>query len=147
MTIMWGATLGARLLLAFVLPVRNHPKALCLMGAACTLLYAALIPVTDTVPAVIVLFLFSAAIAGVNLTMGGKTMSFSNLGLGGGQSLVIDHEDTGKIYYLRARIGNTSVLRRRTGADDFVMAPGSNKIAFAASRAVRVTVAVRGRYL
>jgi hypothetical protein len=102
---------------------------------------------TVTVPTVTVANMSGATISGVNLTMGGKTMSFSNLGLGGGQSLVIDHEDTGKIYYLRARIGDTSVLRRRTGADDFVMAPGSNKIAFAASRAVRVTVAVRGRYL
>lgn len=102
---------------------------------------------TVTVPRVVVENMSGANISGVNLTMGGRAMSFSNLGLGGGQSLVIDHVDTGEIYYLRARIGNTSALRRRTGADDFVMAPGTNKIAFAASRAVRVTVAVRGRYL
>ena len=84
MTIMWGATLIARLLIAFVLPIRNHAKALCVMGACCTVLYALMIPLTDPVPAITVLFLFSAAIAGVNpmsTGMTGRNMSPESMGI------------------------------------------------------------------
>ena len=84
MTIMWGAALIARLLIAFVLPIRNHAKALCVMGACCTVLYALMIPLTDPVPAITVLFLFSAAIAGVNpmsTGMTGRNMSPESMGI------------------------------------------------------------------
>ena len=84
MTIMWSATLIARLLIAFVLPIRNHAKALCIMGACCAALYALMIPMTETVPAVAVLFLFSAAIAGVNpmsTGMTGKHMNPESMGI------------------------------------------------------------------
>ncbi len=84
MTIMWSATLIARLLIAFVLPIRNHAKALCLMGAGCAVLYALMIPLTDPVPAITVLFLFSASIAGVNpmsTGMTGKNMSPESMGV------------------------------------------------------------------
>ena len=84
MTIMWGATLIARLLIAFVLPIRNHAKALCIMGACCTILYALMIPLTDPGPAITVLFLFSAAIAGVNpmsTGMTGKNMNPESMGI------------------------------------------------------------------
>ena len=43
MTIMWGATLIARLLIAFVFPIKDRFKALAIMGGGCVLLYAALI--------------------------------------------------------------------------------------------------------
>ena len=84
MTIMWSATLIARLLIAFVLPIRNHAKALCVMGACCAGLYALMIPLTEPVPAIAVLFLFSAAIAGVNpmsTGMTGKNMSPESMGI------------------------------------------------------------------
>ena len=84
MTIMWSATLIARLLIAFVLPIRNHAKALCVMGACCAGLYALMIPLTEPVPAIVVLFLFSAAIAGVNpmsTGMTGKNMSPESMGI------------------------------------------------------------------
>jgi fucose permease len=84
MTIMWSATLIARLLIAFVLPIRNHAKALCVMGACCTALYALMIPLTDPVPAIPVLFLFSASIAGVNpmsTGMTGRSMSPESMGI------------------------------------------------------------------
>ena len=84
MTIMWSATLIARLLIAFVLPIRNHAKALCVMGACCTALYALMIPLTDPVPAITVLFLFSASIAGVNpmsTGMTGRNMSPESMGI------------------------------------------------------------------
>ncbi len=84
MTIMWSATLIARLLIAFVLPIRNHAKALSVMGACCAVLYALMIPLTDPVPAITVLFLFSAAIAGVNpmsTGMTGKNMNPESMGV------------------------------------------------------------------
>ena len=101
----------------------------------------------ETVADVTVANMSGVSIPSVNLSIGGKSMSFTGLGLGGSQSLVLDHVDTGKIYYFRARIGSTSALRSRTGADDFTVNPGACGISFAASRAVRVTVGVRGRYL
>ncbi|MBO7663796.1 MAG: MFS transporter [Clostridia bacterium] len=84
MTVMWSATLMARLLLAFVIPVRNKARALCLMGLACTVLYGLMIPQQEAVPAVAVLFLFSAAIAGVNpmsTAMTGSVMSPESMGI------------------------------------------------------------------
>lgn len=84
MTVMWSATLIARLLLAFVIPVKNKARALCLMGLACTALYGLMIPQREAVPAVAVLFLFSAAIAGVNpmsTAMTGAVMSPESMGI------------------------------------------------------------------
>ena len=84
MTVMWSATLIARLLLAFVIPVKNKARALCLMGLACTALYALMIPQKAAVPAVLVLFLFSAAIAGVypmSTAMTGTVMSPESMGI------------------------------------------------------------------
>ena len=86
-------------------------------------------------------------ISNVSVTVAGQTMSFEGISLGGNQSLVVDHVQTGRLYYLRARIGNTSVLAKRTGANDFTVNPGNNSISFSATRAVQVTVGVRGRYL
>ena len=54
------------------------------MGIACTVLYALMIPLRDPVPAVAALFLFSAAIAGVNpmsTAMTGRNMSPESLGI------------------------------------------------------------------
>lgn len=86
-------------------------------------------------------------IPNVSVTVAGQTMSFEGINLGGNQALVIDHVQTGRLYYLRARIGNTSVLAKRTGANGFTVNPGENGISFSATRAVQVTVGVRGRYL
>lgn len=84
MTVMWSASLLVRLLLAFVIPVRNKPLALSVMGFASTVLYALMIPLSDPFPAVAVLFLFSAAIAGVNpmsTAMTGRNMSPESMGV------------------------------------------------------------------
>lgn len=66
MTVMWGATLAARLLIAFVVPIKNHFKALFFMGLACTALYGVLVPVHAALPAILLLFAFAFAMAGVN---------------------------------------------------------------------------------
>ena len=88
-----------------------------------------------------------ASITTVSVTVDGQTMAFSGIVLGGSQTLVIDHVLSGSLYYLRARIGSTSVLAKRTGANDFSVKPGNRSISWSASRAVQVTASVRGRYL
>lgn len=68
LTIMWGATLIARLLIAFVFPIKDRFKALAVMGAGCVVLYAALIFSNTGWLAILMLFAFSFSMAGVNPT-------------------------------------------------------------------------------
>ena len=68
LTIMWGATLIARLLIAFVFPIKDRFKALAVMGGGCVILYAALIFSNTGWLAILMLFAFSFAMAGVNPT-------------------------------------------------------------------------------
>ena len=65
-SIMWGSTLIARLLIAFVFPVKNLYKTLSIMGLGLTVLYAILVQMHAPVAASIALFLFAFAMAGVN---------------------------------------------------------------------------------
>lgn len=101
----------------------------------------------QTVADVTIANMSGAAISTVSVTVGGQNMSFTDLGLGGGEKLVIDHDGQG---YLRIRIQGTggwrSAMARRTGADDFFVAPGSVQAAFSAQRACQMTVSIRGRY-
>lgn len=65
-SILWGMTLVARLLIAFVFPVKRSFHALALMGGACTVLYVGLILCTDTWLVLLLLSLFAFSMAGVN---------------------------------------------------------------------------------
>lgn len=83
-TIMWGATLIARLLIAFVIPIRNTFKALAVMGAGCTLLYGVMMFTEHPMGAVCMLFLFAFSMAGVNpvaVAGTGKMMSATSMGI------------------------------------------------------------------
>lgn len=83
-TIMWGATLIARLLIAFVFPIKDTFKALGVMGAGCTLLYGAMMFSQQPVSAVVMLFAFAFAMAGVNpvaVAGTGKIMSAASMGV------------------------------------------------------------------
>ncbi len=82
-TIMWGATLVARLLIAFVLPIRNRFRALSVMGAGCSIFYGVLVFTDSAVPALFFLALFSLSMAGVNPTAvaGAKQMSRQSMGI------------------------------------------------------------------
>lgn len=83
-TVMWGATLIARLLIAFVFPVKNTFRALAVMGGGCTVLYCGLVFMQQPVSAVLMLFAFAFAMAGVNpiaVAGAGKAMNATSLGV------------------------------------------------------------------
>lgn len=83
-TIMWTATLIARLLIAFVFPIKNTFKALSVMGLGCTVMYGGMIFANTPVPAIVLLFVFAFSIAGVNpvaIAAIGKEMSPASMGV------------------------------------------------------------------
>ena len=67
-TVMWGATLIARLLIAFVFPFKNPRKAMVVMGAGCIVTYFGLMLARSQTPAIVLLFAFAFAMAGMNPT-------------------------------------------------------------------------------
>ncbi len=83
-TIMWGATLIARLLIAFVFPVRDTFKALAVMGLGCTALYGAMMFSSAPLLAIAMLFAFAFSMAGVNplaVAGTGRQMSAASMGV------------------------------------------------------------------
>lgn len=83
-TIMWGATLVARLLIVFVFPIRDTFKFLASMGITCTVMYLGLILAGHPVIAVIMLALFALSMAGVNpvgMAGVGKMMNATSVGI------------------------------------------------------------------
>ena len=82
-SIMWGSTLIARLLIAFVFPVKNLYKTLSIMGLSLTVLYAILVQMHTPVAASVALFLFAFAMAGVNpLAISGVGQMTSSASMG-----------------------------------------------------------------
>ena len=85
----------------------------------------------------------------VSITIGGHTMSFADLGLASGETLIIDHVDG----LVRIRILNGTTYRnamdKRTAAsaNDFLMAPGSVSATYTAAQTCTTTVKWRNRYL
>lgn len=83
-TIMWGATLIARLLIAFVFPIKETFRSLAVMGLGCTALYGAMMFSGTPVMAIVMLFAFAFAMAGVNpvaVAGTGKQMSAASMGI------------------------------------------------------------------
>ena len=83
-TIMWGATLIGRLLIAFVFPVKDTFRTLTVMGAGCTILYALLVVMQQPVGAILLLFGFAFSMAGVNpiaVAGAGKSATATSLGV------------------------------------------------------------------
>ena len=90
-------------------------------------------------------------ISAFSIQAGDSQMVFSGLGLGNGETLVIDHEDNGKKNILRLRIQGTggtyrSVMDKRTGSDDLYVEPGTNRITVSAGGTGRLTVSCAGRF-
>lgn len=114
---------------------------------------SAVLPVdgnTKTKANVILENMSGAAISTARIIVGGRTMSFSSLGMAGGESLVIDHDEDG-LLRIRIRRGSSwrSVMAARDSSsyDDFDVNPGNLTASFTAQRACRMTVSCRGRWL
>ncbi len=115
-TIMWGATLLGRLLIAFVLPIRNLYKTLSIMGLGLTVLYAVLVGMHTPISASIALFLFAFAMAGVNplaLSGVGQMMSTASMGV------LLSTATIGAILmpYITGRIGDAVSLQAGMAAN------------------------------
>ena len=67
-TVMWGATLIARMLIAFVLPLKDVYGAMIKMSLSCILFYALLMTAGTQTMAIVLLFAFAFAMAGMNPT-------------------------------------------------------------------------------
>lgn len=83
-SIMWGATLIGRLLLAFVIPVKRSFFWLAAMGVGCVICYAGLMQADTSAGAILLLTGFSLCMAGVNpTTVGaiGKHLTAESLGI------------------------------------------------------------------
>ena len=96
-----------------------------------------------------------AEVTEASITIAGKKMEFKDLGLMGGESLVIDHAVSGGKEVIRIRIKNTegkyrSVMAKRTAesADDFEIARGGDAaFSYTSKRACQLTVSARGRFV
>lgn len=83
-TLLWGATMAARLLLAFVFPPKNPRRAMVLMAAGCVVLYFGFVLAKSQTPALLLLLGFSLSIAGLNPTIvscAGKMTSAASMGI------------------------------------------------------------------
>ena len=83
-TVMWGATLVARLLIAFVFPFKQPRKAMVVMALTCTIFYVAMMQAHSQLPAILLLFAFAFAMAGMNPTAvasAGKMTSVTSMGI------------------------------------------------------------------
>ena len=83
-TVIWGAMLAARLVIALVLHIRNGFRALTLMTACCIGAYLLLLQAETAVSALALLFVFGVSIAGVNPTAvasAGKSLSSAGVGV------------------------------------------------------------------
>ena len=83
-TVMWGATLVARLLIAFVFPFKQPRKAMVVMALTCTIFYVAMMQTHSQLPAILLLFAFAFAMAGMNPTAvasAGKMTSVTSMGI------------------------------------------------------------------
>ena len=83
-TVMWGATLVARLLIAFVFPFKNPRKAMVGMSVLCTFFYVLLVRADTQGMAVVLLFAFAFSMAGLNPTAvasAGRMTSVTSMGI------------------------------------------------------------------
>lgn len=83
-TLLWGATMAARLYLAFIRPPKDPCRAMIWMGLGCTVFYAGLMLARTQVPALLLLGLFALAIAGMNPTAvacAGRMTSVTSMGV------------------------------------------------------------------
>lgn len=83
-TLLWGATMAARFVLAFILPPKNTQRAILAMAAGCTVFYIGLVLTHSQAPALLLLLGFALSIAGLNPTIvscAGKMTSAASMGI------------------------------------------------------------------
>ena len=83
-TVMWGATLIGRLLIAFVFPLKNPRKAMVGMSVLCTVFYILLVMAHTQGMAIVLLFAFAFSMAGLNPTAvasAGRMTSVTSMGI------------------------------------------------------------------
>ena len=83
-TVMWGATLIGRLLIAFVFPLRQPRKTMVFMAVFCTAFYFAMMQTHSQLPAILLLFAFAFSMAGMNPTAvasAGKMTTVTSMGI------------------------------------------------------------------
>lgn len=83
-TVMWSATLIARLLIAFVFPIKNTYSALIKMGIGCIIFYIGMMMTESQIPAILLLFAFAFSMAGMNPTAmasAGKMTTPASIGI------------------------------------------------------------------
>jgi len=91
-----------------------------------------------------------ANIKGCTVSVGGKTMAFSQATLAANEALVIDHVNGLVRIRIRSAGGtytSAMALRESSSADDFMVSPGACALSYSAQRACRMTVSWRNRYL
>lgn len=87
----------------------------------------------------------NASISSFALTANGKTLTLSGLSMTSGQTAVISYDDD---MIQSIKIGTTSILNKRTGADDLIAKCGeSNALSVTASGSVSAVFSVRGVWL
>lgn len=84
---------------------------------------------------------------------GENTLSFTDLGLASGETLVIDHKDTGKLCVLRIRIKSALGVWRSamdkhspTSDNDLLTTPGTKTVTMSAAKTGDFTVSASGRF-
>lgn len=83
-TVMWVATLVARLLISFVFPIRHAGAAMIKMGIGCSVFYFLMVYAKGPVTAMLLLFAFAFCMAGVNPTAvacAGKMTTVTSMGV------------------------------------------------------------------
>ena len=83
-TLLWGATMATRFVLAFILPPKNTQRAIFAMTAGCTVFYIGLVLTRSQAPALLLLLGFSLSIAGLNpmiVACAGKMTTAASMGI------------------------------------------------------------------
>ena len=83
-TVMWGATLVGRLLIAFVFPLKKPRKAMVGMSVLCTVFYVLLVMAHTQGAAILLLFAFAISMSGLNPTAvasAGRMTSVTSMGI------------------------------------------------------------------
>ena len=94
-----------------------------------------------------------STVSTLTISTGEASMTFSDLGLANGETLVIDHNDNGKRNYLRIRIrssGGTyrsAMSKRSAGSgNELTISPGSRTVTLTAGGAGTAKVSCSGRF-